>query len=568
VTVRARSLLGFALASACLGAGVPRPARAQEVPPPLERPDDPPGVAAQPVPGARRAAPVRFGLFTSVQVNVDGNGANIPGDAANEPSIAISPTSPDKMAIGWRQFDTVASNFRQAGYGYSTDGGATWTFPGKLDPGLFRSDPVLDFDAAGNFYYSSLRNDFRTILFRSTDGGATWGPSVFAYGGDKQWIAVDRSGGIGNGHVYQAWSTAANNYAPNTFNRSVNGGGSFEVPTLLPPSPIWGTLDVAPDGTLYVVGVGDYTSDDFYVCRSTSARDAMAIPTFVAASVSLGGPLAFSTGPNPAGLLGQAWIAVDPSFGPTAGYIYVVASVNPAGADPMDVHFVRSTDGGVTWSSPVRLNDDAPGSGAWQWFATLSVAPDGRIDVVWNDTRNSGVVNQSELFYTFSRDGGATWSTNEQASPSWDSFVGWPNQNKIGDYYDMISDPTGAHLAWAATFNGEQDVYYMRISTPPTAVADGAAPTLRLHAVVPNPFNPSTTIRFEVPGQGGHVSLAVFDVNGRRVRTLKDGWASGGPHTARWDGRDAQGRPAASGVYFCRLQVSGASESRKMVLVR
>ncbi len=63
------------------------------------------------------------------------------------------------MAIGWRQFNTVTSNFRQAGYGYTTNGGQTWTFPGVIEPGVFRSDPVLDSDVDGNFYYNSLTNN-------------------------------------------------------------------------------------------------------------------------------------------------------------------------------------------------------------------------------------------------------------------------------------------------------------------------------------------------------------------------------------------------------------------------
>ncbi|MDX1702502.1 MAG: hypothetical protein R3250_17870, partial [Melioribacteraceae bacterium] len=73
--------------------------------------------------------------FVSVQVNVDSLGMNIIGDAANEPSITVDPASPDNMAIGWRQFDTISSNFRQAGYGYSTDGGQTWT-TGIIEPGI------------------------------------------------------------------------------------------------------------------------------------------------------------------------------------------------------------------------------------------------------------------------------------------------------------------------------------------------------------------------------------------------------------------------------------------------
>ena len=96
-----------------------------------------------------------------VQVNVDGSGNNIVGDAANEPSMTIDPVNPQNIVIGWRQFDNVLSNFRQAGFGYSTNGGQSWTFPGVINPGLFRSDPVLDCDTAGNFYYNSLTSNDR-----------------------------------------------------------------------------------------------------------------------------------------------------------------------------------------------------------------------------------------------------------------------------------------------------------------------------------------------------------------------------------------------------------------------
>ncbi len=78
----------------------------------------------------------------------------------------------------------------------------------------------------------------------------------------------------------------------------------------------------------------------------------------------------------------------------------------------------------------------------------------------------------------------------------------------------------------------------------------------------PNPFNPSTTIRYTIPG-AGIVYMAVYDVNGRHVRTLVDGVADAGHHTVKWDGLDAAGRPSASGVYICRLTHSavGASDA-------
>jgi hypothetical protein len=142
--------------------------------------DNPPAPAAEPIPGAPPAPRPRFGRFTNVQVNVAYDGSNIPGDAANETTIAVDPTNPMRMLIGWRQFDSVSSNFRQAGWAYTTDEGRTWTFPGVLTPGTFRSDPVVGCDYAGHFYYLSLESDFTTDLFKSTDGGTTWGFPTYA----------------------------------------------------------------------------------------------------------------------------------------------------------------------------------------------------------------------------------------------------------------------------------------------------------------------------------------------------------------------------------------------------
>jgi hypothetical protein len=84
---------------------------------------------------------------------------------------------------------------------------------------------------------------------------------------------------------------------------------------------------------------------------------------------------------------------------------------------------------------------------------------------------------------------------------------------------------------------------------------------------VPNPFNPSTTIRFDLVEQV-HVKLHIFDVSGRRVKTLLDRIVPGGRRSVVWNGRNDQGELVSSGVYFYRIDTGGWTKTRKLVFVK
>jgi hypothetical protein len=460
-------------------------------------------------------------VFT-MQVNVNEDGENILGDAANEPSIAINPLNKNEIVIGWRQFDNVSSNFRQAGWSYSSDGGQTWTFPGVLEPGVFRSDPVLDFDSDGRFYYNSLTlngSDFECRVFRSADGGATWDAGVDAYGGDKQWMTIDRTGGTGNGNIYSFWTQAYSICEPEFFTRSTDGGDSYEACVEVDGYPYWGTMAVGKEGELYIVG-GGYP-ENLVVAKSTNAQVAGSpVDWDLAVNVDVDGAIGFSGDVNPSGLLGQANIDVDVSDGAGQGYVYVLASViRTSNSDPGDVMFARSTDGGYNWDEPVRVNDDVSTSNT-QWFGTLSVAPDGRIDAVWLDTRDASnaVADSSALYYSYSLDQGQTWSVNEKLSDLFNPHVGYPNQNKLGDYFDMVSDLTGIHLAWANTLNGEQDVYYSYIM--PEAVTSVEEVADIRFSVFPNPSSGEffvTVPAISSMSAGESLLVEVTDLQGRKI---------------------------------------------------
>ena len=416
-----------------------------------------------------------YGAFISYQVNVDQNGQNILGDAANECAISVDPTNGSKMTIAWRQFNDVTSNFRQGGWGYTTDAGVHWTFPGVLQNNVFRSDPVTQSDEAGQFFYLSLQSNaqqsfFCDDLWRSTNGGQTWteqSPDRSA-GGDKEWLTIDKTNGPGHGFQYQINDSANCAFTSAAFQRSTNGGMTWQSPVVFPNSPIYGTLDVDTNGNVFV---GGWTGGTGFRCvRSSNAQIAGQTPSFDRnTAVNLGGGLLYPGAINPEGLAGQVFLAVDRSGGATNNNIYMLCSVLPAGRSTTDVMFVRSTDGGLSFSTPVRVNDDGL-TNKWHWFGTFAVAPNGRLDAVWHDSRNAANNTDSQLFYSYSTDAGVTWSPNVAVSNPFNPFEGYPNQNKIGDYITIVSDNTGGNVAYSATFNfnpsrgqHEEDVYYVRV---------------------------------------------------------------------------------------------------------
>ena len=131
-------------------------------------------------------------------------------------------------------------------------------------------------------------------------------------------------------------------------------------------------------------------------------------------------------------------------------------------------------------------------------------------------------------------------------------------------------DPTHAPWPMARGNIHRNGLYGSSVATG-IAGGGGVPPvrSVRLEQNHPNPFNPATTIGFDLPsGRSHRVSLSIYDVTGARVRTLVDGELPGGRHHATWDGRNQSGSPVGSGVYFYRLAASGRSETRKMVLLK
>ncbi len=134
-------------------------------------------------------------------------------------------------------------------------------------------------------------------------------------------------------------------------------------------------------------------------------------------------------------------------------------------------------------------------------------------------------------------------------------------------WYDPDAGPQDHYRLTAIDHAGNQSEPAMPQSVTAIAGADlPARPTLQ--GAFPNPFNPSTEIRFALPTGGARVELKIYDFAGRLVRTLVDQDLPAGPHTVSWRGADDHGRQLASGVYVCRLRAGETVATRKLNLVK
>jgi hypothetical protein len=380
----------------------------------------------------------------------------------------------------------------------------------------------------------------------------TWDAGTDAFGGDKQWMTIDRTPGGPVNHIYAFWTDAFSVCIPDDFTRSVDNGISFEPCDSIPGAPRLGTLTTDRNGILYIAGVTALT-DSLIVVKSLNAQNGSQpitwqpyVPVFLDGTVTGWGPV------NPEGLYGQVNIDVDRSNGPGQDNVYLMGSMyRYSFFEPSDIMFSRSTDGGLTWSSPVRINDDVSTTNT-QWFGTMSVAPTGRIDAVWLDTREDQSGNDfSALYYSYSTDQGITWSVNEKLSDLFDPHLGYPVQMKMGDYFDMESDSLGAHLSWAATFNNEQDVYYSYIQ--PVITGYNEIASLSSWSVYPNPSDGI----FYLTGAGKSADLEIFNSQGKLLFREQ----SNGKHTT------VELRNYSHGVYFLKIvEDDGRVEVKKLVV--
>ncbi len=471
---------------------------------------------------------------------------------------------------------TVSGIFAQGGY-ITTDGGATWSGNNMLPPFTqSSSDPGPTIDKNGVIIFTVL--DVPGIVAAySTNNGSSWSSRITINSGseDKNFAGTDDAPSSPYyGRSYCVWSHFVS-IPPIVVSYTTNGGINWSPMSQInsPPGGHYSQgCDIAcgPNGEVYVcwaapISSSPFTEDFAGFAKSTNGGVSWTVTENI---YDMNGIRASTFNGWNFRVNGFPRIGVDRSGGSRNGWIYIVTAernLSPAGSDA-DVVMHYSSNGGTSWSTGIRVNQDPLNNGKVQFFPAIRVDEAGGINICYYDNRNYPSVGDSaETYMSRSTDGGATWIDIKVSDHAW-KVKGEAGLGSYGGDYIGISsgngkvwpfwydDKTGTMQAWTAEVNLE----LVGVSNG----NNGITKQYELKQNFPNPFNPNTMIRFSVP-KSGHVSLEVFDISGKRVSSLLDGELKTGSYKF-----DFNASVLSSGVYFYKLIAAGFTDTKKMVLIK
>jgi len=233
----------------------------------------------------------------------------------------------------------------------------------------------------------------------------------------------------------------------------------------------------------------------------------------------------------------------------------------------LSAKYARSGNLSITESTDGPYRNNADSYLRSRFSINLAGSSAANISFWWRGLMES---NRDTLFVEVSTDGGSNWNRLSQwISATATSFTQY--NASLDSYLGNPDVRIQLHFKSNATTNREglyiDDIMLNGIMTAIDVDPNALPKTAALMQNYPNPFNPSTVISFSMPS-AGRADLAIYDLLGRKVRTLVSGDMTAGNHDVAWDGTDALGNNVASGVYLYRLKATDVSLSRIMTLMR
>lgn len=486
-----------------------------------------------------------------------------------EPSIKMNPKNPAIIVAG-----ANLNNFY-----YSSDTGRTWNH-GMLNSsqGVW-GDPVVEVDTSGNFYFFHLSNPpsgnwiDRIVCQKSLNNGKTWSDGTFVglngtKAQDKQWSAVDQQ----TNTIYLTW-TQFDSYGSSSpsdssiimFSKSVDGGLSWEIPTRInkiagdcidSDNTVEGAVPaVGPEGEVYVswAGPGGIRFD-----RSDDGGQTwLGNDIFVD---DMPGGWDYDI-PGISRCNGLPVTKCDLSQSPYRGTIYINWSDQRNGTTDTDIWLSKSTDGGFTWSAPIRVNDDAIGH--QQFFTWMDIdQTNGWLYFIFYDRRNYND-NQTDVYLAISTDGGETF-LNRKISES--PFI--PVSGIFfGDYTNISVHNNIVRPIWARLHNAQLSIWTDITPLENLLTSTETISPSKINASIegyPNPSNGIFYVSFKLHAPA-LVSLDIYDQNGRKLASLfSQQQFDYGKHIIPIDIKKIGLKP---GSYICSLKSNEWKEKQIMMIV-
>lgn len=458
-----------------------------------------------------------------------------------EPYIAVNPLNSQNLVAAWMGIHNTGGLYRiaiktRASFNGGTSWSATNTLP-HFGTGYTSADVSMSFDKYGILYLSYIdsrqTNDSGGVyVSRSANGGLNWDTPTKAFDAydvigkmpiDRPFIAVDKSNTSNAGTLYittkpAPWIAPPNrNYfkvssdSGHTWTPIANvDGGNFLVGNYIAaPMAAPATTD---DGKFLAVYPSYVASQNvlpaLYLASSSDKGQTFTYTTLLAANLA----------PNDTNMKNGYQLITNPTDATKMMFL----SPDSQNGD-QDISAFHSNDGGQTWSSSVRVNDDAVANGKAQDMVWAAYNEVGNVIVTWRDRRNSatnGFWNSGyDFYYATSSDNGQTFSTNQKLSNQFISFDSILSQNG-NDFMSCVYRGDTLYSVWGDTRNGKMNIYFAKtiVSTNTNAgtnLLDGEEPKWTFY---PNPATEELSVSFsEINAKD---VIEIYDETGRKINTL------------------------------------------------
>ena len=509
-------------------------------------------------------------VFLYFQVTIFAQHRNILIDDSgtpNEPSIAINPKNPAQLVAG--------SNINN--YYFSADTGKTWTERHiESEYGVW-GDPAITVDTNGYFYFFHLSNAQhwidRIVAQRSDNGGKTW--TQDSYMGfftdkdqDKEWPVVDPE----NNNIYVTW-TQFDSYGSGKskdsthilFSKSLDAGKTWTEAKRIDEkggdcvdsdNTVEGAMPaVGPDGEIYVVWAGPY---GLMFDRSEDEGETWLGKDIFVTDIPGGWDYDI---PGISRCNGLPVTVCDLSKSIYRGNIYINWTDQRNGYNDTDVWLVKSTDGGDTWTAPLRVNDDLPGRHQFLTWMAIDQKT-GYLYFVFYDRRNYQDDN-TDVYMAISKDGGETFE-NFRISES--PFI--PKTSTFfGDYTNITAFDNVVRPIWTRLDGYKLSVWTADINTNSITTSsddpDFSKDLINVYQNSPNPYKDKTAISFKIH-KGEKISLSIYDSLGIKIMDyITNQYYEAGKHIIILDNKKLGFKP---GIYFYSLRFENYLKTKKMII--